>query len=94
MTDTQTCNTCKLDLSVDNFYLQDGFRLFKKCKKCISDSKPKNPKLTGFGQLPLATQDAIKEALKDRKQKMKDIAKAYDLKYPTLCYWVRNNKIC
>ena len=75
---------------MENFYLQDGVRLFKKCKSCISAAKKGVKKPRGFSLLP---PDQIKLALADRRRKLTDIALEHGINYPNLTYWVRKNMI-
>jgi hypothetical protein len=67
---SQQCNTCHIDLPESEFYMQDGFRLFKRCKQCIAASKPKKPRTNGYAQLAQETQASLKAALADRRQKL------------------------
>ena len=89
---SQVCNTCHIDQPESNYYLQDGYRLFKKCKSCIAP-KEKKGRMNGFSRLSPETQAAIKIALADRTQKVPKIAEKYGIKYNNLAYWIRKNKV-
>ena len=93
MDQTQTCNTCKVDQTTDNYYLQDGTRLFKKCKGCLAIQRKRVKKPRGFALLQPEVQTSIKLALADRRRKLTDIAAEHGINYPNLTYWVRKNMI-
>lgn len=96
---SQVCNTCDKDLPESEYYLQDGYRLFKKCKSCIKNdrvearkNKPKKSRC-GFLRLPVETREGVIAALKDRRMKVTDIAEQWGLNYPNLAYWVRSGAV-
>ena len=91
---TRKCVECRVEQPEENYYLQNGIRLFKKCKECVKMAKrvvDKKPR--GFALLDPTVQAEIKLCLQDRRQKTIDVAKKFGLKYPTLCYWIRQNTI-
>jgi len=90
---SQTCNTCNIDQPEDNYYRQDGVRLFKKCKTCVRAAKKREKKPTEFALLTPEVQASIKLGLADRRLKLTDIADEHGIKYANLTYWVRNNLI-
>ena len=90
---SQVCNICKIDKPVEDYYLTDGVKLWKRCKACISAAKPKEPKLTGWQLLPKDTQDAIRTALGDRHRKIKNIADEFGVNYANLTYWIRQKHV-
>jgi len=90
---SQTCNTCNIDQPEDNYYRQDGVRLFKKCKTCVRAAKKREKKPTGFALLTPEVQASIRSKLGDRRLKLTDIADEHGIKYANLTYWVRNNLI-
>lgn len=83
------CKECKEEQPDENFYVQDGFRLFKTCKECIKEKKKVAKRPKGFACLPPAVQEGIREDLQNRKLKMVAIADKYNINYATLTYWVR-----
>jgi hypothetical protein len=78
---------------MDNYYVQDGVRLFKKCKSCICTAKKTPKKPRGFALLAPDVQAAIKLQLANRRMKLTEIAKEHGITYANLTYWVRNNLI-
>ena len=86
---SQTCNTCKQDQPEENFYLKDGFRLFKKCKDCVRAAKKREKKPRGFASLAPEVQTEIRTQVADRRQKLIDIARDHNISYANLTYWVR-----
>ncbi len=90
---SQVCNKCQIDQLEINFYVQDGYRLFKTCKSCISKKKEKKGRTNGFQQLSPEVQSKIKTALSDRTQKVPKIAEQHGIKYANLAYWIRSKLI-
>ena len=87
---SQVCKECRQDLPADHFYLQDGFRMFKKCKECTLKPKRK-PKVCGFKSLPPEVQKLVKLAIP--KKKPREIADQYGINYSNLVYWIRSGKV-
>ena len=66
---------------------KDGTRVyFTKCKKCHNPTRLKKP--IGFQKLSKETQDRIKLAVSDRKNKISDIAMEEGITYENLRRWV------
>ena len=61
---------------------------FARCKKCHNAGKYEK-KPTGWQKLPQEKVDQICERLSDRRNKVKDVAKEFDIAASTLAYWIR-----
>ena len=92
---TQVCNKCQIEKPVNDYYLQDNHRLFRICKVCIKEHYYKNnykPKTIGAAKVLTEEQrQMIKEQLKDRKLKLKDIANSFGIIPATLSYWIKHD---
>lgn len=89
------CAICHVDKPEDEFYTFNRVRSvghYKKCKVCYNPKRTLKPK--GFDKLPLDVQENIRLMFSDRKNKVKDIARAFNINYSTLNYWVTKGKIC
>lgn len=64
-----------------------GIKPLTKCRKCHNAGKYQK-KPVGWAKLPLATQDGIREQLKDRRNKMTSIAEEFGVNYANLKRWV------
>jgi hypothetical protein len=88
------CNVCTYSMPICQFttYITKkyGVKPLKTCKKCSrpQDVKTRVLRKDAFLALPSATQLAIMNKVMDRRNKTKDIAILYGLKYIDLNYWI------
>ena len=91
MNPLKQCDKCLNELALNCFYTKiykNEIRYFNKCKNCL-----KNPdrvkKIMGFNSLSLEKQELARLLLLDRKNTIKDIAKAVDVEYHTFRIWIK-----
>ncbi len=85
------CIKCGAIKDESEYYLIGGKKPMRICKACVRAARPKKP--TGFGKLPQQTQDDIRELLRDRRNKVKDVAEKFAIKIPTLHNWITSGQV-
>lgn len=95
------CEECNSVKDIEKDFYKAGKSYQRLCKPCHNSKrrnykvshKPYVPKETGFNKLSEEIRNSILYDI-SVKVNYKKIAKKYDIKYSTLCYWKRNNTLC
>ena len=89
------CVKCNQNLPLTEFYTyktKAGPLPCGECRKC-HNANTYIKKGTGFAKLPVEQQQRIIEAIKNRRNSMRDIADEENVPYASLCYWYRKKLI-
>ena len=89
------CVKCNQNLPLTEFYAyktKAGPMPCGECRKC-HNANVYVKKGTGFSRLSNDQQERIINSIKNRRNKLKDIADEEGIPYANLCYWLRKNLI-
>lgn len=93
-----TCTSCAAQGTEHYYYTckKSGVRKpFGKCTKCHNQGHKSNyvKKGTGWSKVPEEQKKRIIELLKDRRNKVKDIAEEEGINYANLNRWIKSGKV-